>query len=324
MKKIIKKISIELEYEISQYNNYLKELLNSDVKLINTVLKYVMKIKGKQFRPLLCILSAKLEGEPNKKTYISAASVEMLHVATLLHDDVVDDSNIRRGWPTSSSIWKSKLSILVGDYMFSRSLNSIMKLKNIECIEILAGVSDRLSKGEILQIENSIKKNMSEETYFKMISDKTASLISASCKMGILSLTQNERKNNLQRFGEYLGVAYQLKDDLFDVMGRIDKIGKPTNLDLKKNMLTLPYIFTINSLEKKKRKKIINRLRYYASRKELKEIKKIIINSGGINYTENKIKDYSQMAIDELKDYPDSKYKSLLIDMVNFNVYREH
>ena len=324
MKKIIKKISIELEYEISQYNNYLKELLNSDVKLINTVLKYVMKIKGKQFRPLLCILSAKLEGEPNKKTYISAASVEMLHVATLLHDDVVDDSNIRRGWPTSSSIWKSKLSILVGDYMFSRSLNSIMKLKNIECIEILAGVSDRLSKGEILQIENSIKKNMSEETYFKMISDKTASLISASCKMGILSLTQNERKNNLQRFGEYLGVAYQLKDDLFDVMGKIDQIGKPTNLDLKKNMLTLPYIFTINSLEKKKRKKIINRLRYYASRKELKEIKKIIINSGGINYTENKIKDYSQMAIDELKDYPDSKYKSLLIDMVNFNVYREH
>ena len=323
MKNIVKRISFELKDEVSQYESYLKKMLDSDVTLINTVLNYVMKIKGKQFRPLLCLLCSKLEGEPNEKTYISAASVEMLHVATLLHDDVVDESDLRRFWPTANSIWKSKISILVGDYMFSRALNSVLRLSNMECVEILGRISDRLSKGEILQIEKSIKKNMSEETYFKMISDKTASLISASCKMGGLSICDSQRKNNLEKFGEYLGIAYQMKDDLFDVMGKIDKIGKPTNLDLKKNMLTLPYIYAINSIPAKDRKKIIRKLKYYAKRNELNEIKNIILMSGGVNYTEQKINEYSEMAIDQLKIYSDSKYKNLLIDMVNFNIKRE-
>ena len=149
MKKIIKKISNELKVELKLYNKHLNNSLNSKVKLINTIIKYILKIKGKEFRPMLCILSAKLEDDANQMTYLSAATVEMLHVATLLHDDVVDESSLRRGWPTANSIWKSKLSILVGDYMFSRSLNNIVKLENIESIKVLANISDRLSEGEI-------------------------------------------------------------------------------------------------------------------------------------------------------------------------------
>ena len=323
MKNIIDKIANEIKDELVLYNDCLKESLNSDVKLINTVLKYVMKIKGKQFRPILCILSSKLEGEANQMTYISAATVEMLHVATLLHDDVVDEASIRRRWPTINTIWKSKISILIGDYMFSRALNNIVKLKSMESIDILGDISDRLSKGEILQIENSIKKNMSEKIYFKMISDKTASLISASCKLGIMSVNGN-RKENLERFGEYLGIAYQLKDDLFDVLGKIDDIGKPANLDLKKNILTLPYIKSINSVSRSDRKKIISKLKYYCKRKEINKIKEIIIKNGGVEYTEKKIEEYSNKALKELEKFKDSKYKKLLKEMVDFNLYRKH
>ena len=322
MKKLINKVSNELKDELLLYDSCLKDSLNSDVKLINTVIKYIMKIKGKQFRPILCILASKLIGEPNKNTYISASTVEMLHVATLLHDDVVDDANIRRGWPTTNSIWRSKVSILIGDYMFSRSLNNIVKLNSLECLNILGNVSDRLSKGEIFQIENSINKNMSEENYFKMISDKTASLISASCKLGILSVKDCDAKNNLSRFGECLGIAYQLKDDLFDVIGNIKETGKPSNLDVKKNMLTLPYIHVINSMPQQNRKKIISKIKYHLKKKNLRDLKNIILQSGGVEYTNQKIIEYSNKAKKELSLFQHSKYKDLLIDMLEFNLSR--
>ena len=324
MNNIIKKISKELYDELNMYNFVLIESLQSEVSLINRVLKYVMKIKGKQFRPMLCLLSANLEKKPNNMTYLSAATVEMLHVATLLHDDVVDGSHVRRGWPTVNSIWKSKLSILIGDYMFSKSLTNIVKLNDIECINILANISDRLSEGEILQIENSIKKEMSEDVYFKMISDKTASLISASCKLGYMSVSNDDKKNNIEKFGEFLGIAYQLKDDLFDVLGRIDKTGKPANLDLKKNILTLPYIYSIKSLDKSQKRNIINKLKYHSKRNEHSEVRAIIEKYDGIDYTIEKINEYSNKAIKELSHFKDSKYKDLLIDLTKFNQSREY
>ena len=324
MKNIITKISDELYDELNEYNAILRNSLKSHVTLINSIIKYVMKIKGKQFRPLLCILSAKLINEANHMTYLSAATVEMLHVATLLHDDVVDGANVRRSWPTVNSIWKSKLPILIGDYMFSKSLSNIVKLNNIESINILAKVSDRLSEGEILQIENSINKEMSEDVYFKMISDKTASLISASCKLGYMSVSEDNKKNNIERFGEYLGIAYQLKDDLFDVLGKIDKIGKPANLDLKKNILTLPYIHAINSLDGNKKRTLINKLKFHSKRSDHREVRAIIDDFNGIDYTNNKIDEFSKKAIKELSVFPDSKYRQLLIDLIIFNQSREY
>ena len=324
MKNIITKISNEIDTEVIKYNLVLKKTLKSDVTLINSIIKYIMKIKGKQFRPLLCILSAKLDGEPNDMTYLSAATVEMLHVATLLHDDVVDDADVRRGWPTINSIWKSKLSILIGDYMFSKSLSNTVKLNNIESINVLATISDRLSEGEILQIENSINKEMSEDIYFKMISDKTASLISASCKLGYMSISNDNKKKNIEKFGEYLGIAYQLKDDLFDVLGKIDKIGKPTNLDLKKNILTLPYIHAINSIGKNKKRNLINKLKFHSKKNDHEEVRTIIDDFNGIDYTNKKIDEYSNRAIEELSVFSNSKYKQLLIDLLKFNQSRHY
>jgi octaprenyl-diphosphate synthase len=323
MKRLLNNISKNISDDLNSYNDFLVESLDSKVSLINTVLKYVIKFKGKQFRPMLCILSAKIAGSVNNTTFLSASTVEILHVATLLHDDVVDDSDVRRGWPTINKIWSSKLAVLIGDYMFSRSLNNISKLENFEYIKILTNLSQRLSEGEILQIENAINKNMSEDIYFKMISDKTASLISSSCKLGYISVLDDDRKNNIEKFGEYLGIAYQLKDDLFDILGQLDQTGKPSQLDIKKNMLTLPYIHILNKVSDKKRRKVISNLKYHANRNNFNEIKTMISDNGGIDYVNEKIDEFSSKAYDELSVFEDSKYKRLLIDTIEFNSGRK-
>tara|TARA_S200000501_G_scaffold243120_1_gene227656 strand:- start:238 stop:1086 length:849 start_codon:yes stop_codon:yes gene_type:complete len=281
----------------------------------------VIKFKGKQFRPLLCILSSKLAGKSNEMTFLSASTVEMLHVATLLHDDVVDESYLRRGWPTINKIWGNKLSILIGDYMFSKSLDNIASFNDFEHIKILSNISRRLSEGEILQIENAKTKNMSEDIYFKMISDKTASLISASCKLGYISVLNDIKKNNLEKFGEYLGIAYQLKDDLFDVLGKLEETGKPAMLDLKRNMLTLPYIYVLNNVKNKN--KILTKIKYFSKKDDFNNLKDLIYSNGGVEYTQKMIEQFSDKAFEELKVFNDSKYKSLLIDTIEFNRIRK-
>ena len=323
MKRLLNNISKEISDDLQKYNEFLIDSLNSKVGLINTILKYIIKFKGKQFRPMLCILSSRLAGSPNKNTFLSASTTEILHVATLLHDDVVDDSYIRRKWPTVNKIWGSKLAVLVGDYMFSKSLNNISKLEDFEYIKILTDISQRLSEGEILQIENAINKNMSEEIYFKMIADKTASLISASCKLGYISISNDSKKNNIEKYGEYLGIAYQLKDDLFDILGKLDNTGKSSNLDLKKNMLTLPYIHVINKVSGKNQKKIISDLKYNAKKNNLDKVKSLISNNGGIEYTNRKIEEFSSKAYEQINVFPDSKYKNLLVDAIEFNIERK-
>lgn len=321
MKKIINHISRELKDDIVLYNEYLSNSLESRVSLINKVLRYVIKFKGKQFRPLLCILSSKLAGKSNEMTFLSASTVEMLHVATLLHDDVVDESYLRRGWPTINKIWGNKLSILIGDYMFSKSLDNIASFNDFEHIKILSNISRRLSEGEILQIENAKTKNMSEYIYFKMISDKTASLISASCKLGYISVLNDIKKNNLEKFGEYLGIAYQLKDDLFDVLGKLEETGKPAMLDLKRNMLTLPYIYVLNNVKNKN--KILTKIKYFSKKDDFNNLKDLIYSNGGVKYTQKMIEQFSDKAFEELKVFNDSKYKSLLIDTIEFNRIRK-
>ena len=317
MKKIINHIANEISDDLVLYNKYLSDSLESKVGLINKVLKYVIKFKGKQFRPMLCILTSKLNGDSNDMTFLSASTVEMLHVATLLHDDVVDESYLRRGWPTINKIWGNKLAILIGDYMFSKSLDNIASFNDFEHIKILSNISKRLSEGEILQIENAKTKNMSEEIYFKMISDKTASLIGASCKLGYISVVNDNKKDNIESFGEYLGIAYQLKDDLFDVLGKLQDTGKPAMLDLKRNMLTLPYIYVLNNIKNKK--SILSKIKYYTKRNDFKNLKNIIYDNGGVDYTNNMIEEYSKKAYNQLEYFDDSKYKKLLIDAIDFN-----
>jgi len=326
MKNIIDEISLPVEKDIMKFNEFMKDSLSSEVKLINSVINYIMNVKGKQFRSILCLLCARLDDDkPNKLTLLSASTVEILHIATLLHDDVVDDAEIRRGWPSINKIWKNKISILVGDYMFSKALNNIANINDMNCINILSEISRRLSEGEIMQIEKAIKKNMTENDYYKMISDKTASLISASCYLGFYSNNKDEELGkSIKRFGEYLGIAYQIKDDLFDIVGNINQIGKPANSDLKKNMLTLPYIYSLNNLNASSQKNFINKIKQYVSKNDKKKIKKMIFDNGGIEYSSKKIHDYSNLAKAELDNFNDSIYKDSLLKAIDFNLNRKY
>ena len=246
---------------MDRFDAVYQDSLKSDVKIINTIIGYISKKKGKRLRPKLCLLSARLCGEPTENTFKAAALIEMIHVATLIHDDVVDDAELRRGWPSINRIWKNKLSILVGDFMFSKALSNMIHLKNFDALNILSSTAERLSRGEILQIEKAIKKNMTEEVYYKMVSDKTASLFSAACELGGLTVVEDEDKGHaLANFGEKFGLVFQIKDDLLDITGNIEGLGKPAGFDLKKNILTLPLIYLFENLDHSETKAVRRQL----------------------------------------------------------------
>ena len=325
MNNIISKIKKPIESDVLVFNTIMKDNLKSDVGIINSIVNYLIKTKGKQYRAILSLLCSRLDGkEPNDSTYLSAITVEVLHVATLLHDDVVDDSDIRRGWPTINKIWKNKLAILVGDYLFSKALSNTSQFNDLNCINTLSEISKRLSEGEIMQIEKAINKDITEEEYFKMISDKTASLISAACYLGYYSNDKNEIKcKAVKKFGEYLGIAYQIKDDVFDIVGNIDNTGKKTNLDLKKNMLTLPFIHCLSKLYSKEKNIFLMNIKKNSSTSNVGKIKKIVNELGGLDYSQNKIEEYSTLAKNELSKFKESKFKDSLLLAVDFNISRE-
>ena len=300
-----------------------RESLHSDVKLINTIIRYISRKKGKQLRPRLCLLSANLCGEPSDNTYRAAALIEMIHVATLIHDDVVDDANLRRGWPSINRVWKNKLSILVGDFMFSKALTNMIHLKDFDALDILSSTAERLSQGEIQQIEKAIKKNMTEKIYYQMVSDKTASLFSAACKLGVMTVTEdNDKREALAKFGEKFGLVFQIKDDLLDITGNVDGLGKPAGFDLKKNILTLPLIYLFENLPASEVKVVKRQLNNHVKKSEIREIRKLIEKHGGIQFAENQIDRLAKEAQDELNIFSDSIYKDSLLAALKFNSHR--
>ena len=310
---------------IIRFEKVYSESLHSDVKLINTIIRYISRKKGKQLRPRLCLLSAKLCGEPTENTYEAAALIEMIHVATLIHDDVVDDANLRRGWPSVNRVWKNKLSILVGDFMFSKALTNMIHLKDFDALDILSSTAERLSQGEIQQIEKAIKKNMTEEIYYQMVSDKTASLFSAACKLGVMTVTEdNDKRKALAKFGEKFGLVFQIKDDLLDITGNVEGLGKPAGFDLKKNILTLPLIHLFEKLDSSDSKKVKRQLSNHVKKSELKEIRMLIENHGGIQFAEKQIDRLSKEAQDELNIFPNSVYKDSLLETLKFNFNRHN
>ena len=323
MKKMLKTISQPIKSNLDEFDNQFNQSLNSDVKIINTVVKYIVRKKGKRLRPKLAILCAKICGEVNSKTYKVASLLEILHVATLVHDDVVDESDLRRGWPSVGRIWKNKLSILVGDYLFSKALTNMADINSINSVKILANLASRLSQGEILQIEKALSKNIDEATYFRMISDKTASLFSASCQLGAATATKDQNKiDALSSFGEFLGQAFQIKDDLFDIVGNIGNTGKPSGYDLKKNMLTLPLIYILNQKKALEQRVFKLNLKMLLKKNKFKKIKEIITNEGGIEYAESKLLEISRLARQELEVFDDSDLKEALIMALEFNLVR--
>ena len=319
----IENITSPIADDLNNFNNNLKKATRSNVDLVNVVIDYALKNKGKQLRPILCLLSAKILSKPNELSITAASLIEMLHVATLIHDDIVDDSSIRRGWPSVKSVWKNKISLLMGDYIFSQALSNMIKLKNFDALEVLSETASRLSQGELLQMERAKTKNMDEKTYLKMISDKTASLFSASAEIGAITVNGSDKEQNaLKIFGEKLGIAFQIKDDLFDVIGNQDGLGKPIGFDVKRNMLTLPFIHLMSTLEGSKRRRIISKLKYHSKKSELRKIENMIINSGSMKYTEDFMEKISKEAINELNIFKDSDAKKSLILLVEYNLER--
>ena len=319
------KIIIPIAGDLLQYEKEFKTALDSEVKLINSVSNYLIKNKGKSFRPILTLLCSRLCGQPTINTYKAAAMMELLHVATLIHDDIVDDAKTRRGKPSIKQIWKNKISVLMGDYILSKALINMVSLKDFEALDLISKTAEKLSAGEILQMEKSITRNMTKNIYYDMINQKTASLISSSCELGAITTSKSDiDRKATSEYGKNLGMAFQIKDDLFDFLGSEFQTGKESGGDVKKNMLTLPLIYSIESTSRKER----NRLKAIIRKKKkssetIMEIKEIIEKSGGFNYANKKLDEFSSNAIDSISSYNDGEIKNSLIELVHFNKDRD-
>ena len=260
-----------IERDFLRFKDIYKIFLNTDVKLLNIILRYITNQDGKKIRPILLLLSGGLCGGINELNIKAAVTVEILHTASLIHDDVVDNAGERRGVPTVNNLWKNQLSVLVGDYLFSSVLKNAVEMDNSEILKILSEITLRMPKGEILQIESSREFVVDEEKYFNIISNKTAGLFSACCEISAVIGNVNLNKRiALKKFGEYLGIAFQIKDDLFEFNGERKIIGKPKGVDIKNNSITLPLIYSLNNCDKKDRGNIIGLLRKGAKKNDIK------------------------------------------------------
>ncbi len=320
----LKSIMAPVTGGLDKFNEEFDAALNSDVKLINTIGKYLIKRRGKRIRPALTILAANLCGQPTENTYRAAAMIEMLHIATLIHDDVVDEAVLRRRWPSINRVWKNKVSILMGDYILSQSLIYMVNMKNFEILDVIAKTAEKLSSGEMLQIEKNLNKNMTEAIYFKMISRKTASLISTACQLGaITSSNKKADRSAMDIYGLNLGIAFQLKDDLFDLLGNQADTGKETSADIKRNLMTLPLINSMNHSNEIKIK-ISRILRHKKKTKsDITELNKIIESTNSFRYTNDKMIEFSELALAAIKNYDESQVKKSMVDLVQFNLNRK-
>jgi octaprenyl-diphosphate synthase len=320
----ISEVKSYLKDDLDKYKKTLVDVLSSNVFLIDNITKYIVKHKGKGLRPLLVILSAKLLSSPNEKTYLVATVVELLHSATLIHDDVVDEAIVRRGFPSINALWKNKISVLMGDYLLAKSLISATETGDIEIMSILADTAKRLSKGELLQIEKSRKLDITETEYFKMISDKTAALISACCELGAMTVSkQKEERETLRQYGENLGIAFQIKDDLLDYQGDQIVLGKPVGADLKEKKITLPLILSFKNSPEKEKKLILRLIKKGVTQKDINRIYEFIQNYGGLNSARDHVLSYAEKAKQTLAPLRDGPTKEKALSFVDYIINRK-
>jgi octaprenyl-diphosphate synthase len=310
--------------ELATFEQKFAQSVKSQTPLLDRIMKYIIKRKGKQLRPMFVFLSAKLHGEVNESTYRAAALVELLHTATLVHDDVVDESLERRGFLSINALWKNKIAVLVGDYLLSKGLLLSTDAGEFKHLHILSEAVKQMSEGELLQIEKARKLNLKEDIYFEIIRSKTASLLSSACAVGTWSTSQDEKlTEKMKLFGEKTGIAFQIKDDLFDYGN--DDVGKPTGNDLKEKKLTLPLIYTLNNIDPSEKRKII-----YIIKNENKNAEKIkyvlqkVVEAGGIQYAINKMIQYRDEALAILYDFPESDIRKGLEELVRYTTDRKY
>lgn len=313
-----------IEKELSVFEEKFKDAAKSNVAMLDRIMRYIVKRKGKQLRPMFVFLAAKLCGEVNESTYRAASLVELLHTATLVHDDVVDDSLERRGFFSVYALWKNKVSVLVGDYLLAKGLLLSLDNNDFRVLQILSEAVRQMSEGELLQIEKSRSLNIDETVYFEIIKNKTASLLASACGAGAWSASQNEEMTcRMKAFGEKVGIAFQIKDDLFDYAAQ--DIGKPTGNDIKEKKLTLPLIYTLNNVDKKTRRDIIYIIKNENTRKaKVAQIIDIVTQTGGIEYTIGKMNEYKKEALDLLGTFPESDIRRGFEDLVNFVTDRKY
>ena len=319
----VEEIMKPVKTELNEFEAHFENALKSNVPLLDKVTHYIVKRKGKQMRPLFVFLSAKMLGEINETTYNAASLVELLHTATIVHDDVVDDANERRGFFSVNALWKNKIAVLVGDYMLSKILLLSLEKENTELLSIVARSVKEMSEGELLQIEKSRTLDITEEEYFEVIRKKTASLISTCCEAGAISVESNEHRENMRKFGEKVGLAFQIKDDIFDY-GSPNNIGKPTGIDIREQKLTLPLIYTLRNAPlkvQKEHKRIIKNKNGEA--KMIKHATQLVIEHGGISYAFDRMNALAEEARELLKEYPDNESKLALLGLVDYTINRE-
>lgn len=313
-----------LEKELKEFDKTFKEAVKSQTPLLDRIMKFIVNRKGKQMRPMFVLLSGKLCGEINQATYRTATLVELLHTATLVHDDVVDESLERRSFFSTYALWKNKISVLVGDYLLAKGLLLSLDNNDFRILQILTRAVREMSEGELLQIEKSRNLNLDESIYFDIIRGKTASLIASACSAGAYSTSQNElMAEDMRIFGEKIGLAFQIKDDLFDYGS--SSIGKPTGNDIKEKKLTLPLIYTLNNCDQATRKKLIYKIKnHHRNQQSVREIIEVVKASGGIEYTENKMLTLRDEALTILHRFPNKDVVAALEELVRFTTDRTY
>ena len=313
-----------IKNELVHFEDHFREAVKSRVPLLDRIMQYIVKRKGKQLRPMFVLLSARLGGEINESTYRAASLVELLHTATLVHDDVVDEAMERRGFFSINALWKNKIAVLVGDYLLSKGLLLSLNNKDHRVLQILSEAVKLMSEGELLQIEKARNLNLKESIYYDIINGKTASLLASACAAGASSTFETEEMvEKMRMFGEKVGMAFQIKDDLFDY-GTKD-VGKPTGNDIKEKKLTLPLIYTLNNCDAKIRKKIIYIVKNENTDKEkvsfvIEEVKK----AGGIAYATEKMFAFRDEALHILYEFPDTEIRQALEELVRYTTDRNY
>lgn len=316
-------IKSPIEQELKIFEERFKDSVKSKVPLLDTIMNYIVKRKGKQMRPLLVLHCAKLFGDVNEATYRGAALVELLHTATLVHDDVVDEAYTRRGFFSINALWKNKVAVLVGDYLLSKGLLLSLKNKDFKSLEILSTAVEQMSEGELLQMEKARKLDITEEVYFDIITKKTASLLASCCGIGANSTQQDEQTlSSIIEMGEAVGIAFQIKDDLFDYGD--NKVGKPTGIDIVEKKMTLPLIYAINNCDKKERRAILKIIKKdKKSKKQIQEVITFVKEKGGLEYAHGRMMEYKAHAEELLKNIPTESSTDYLQTLIDYVIERK-
>ncbi|WP_299251108.1 polyprenyl synthetase family protein [uncultured Lacinutrix sp.] len=323
--KITEQIKQPIAYEMDLFEKKFRLAMASKVALLNRITHYIVNRKGKQMRPMFVFLVAKMvsNGDVKDRTYRGASVIELIHTATLLHDDVVDDSNKRRGFFSINALWKNKIAVLIGDFLLSKGLLLSIDNEDFDLLKIISVAVREMSEGELLQIEKARRLDITEDIYYEIIRQKTATLIAACCSLGAASVKPGSPEvETMRKFGELIGMAFQIKDDLFDYGST--SIGKPVGIDIKEQKMTLPLIHVLNTVSKKEKKWVINSIKNHnKDKKRVNEVIAFVKNNGGLEYAVTKMKTFQAEALQILQQFPESDYKSSLELMVNYVIERK-